>query len=250
MQRLVETLKKESKAPFDGVIALAKRNKKHRFFLASKKNFIGPLQVPAIMVDSGCSTMLLPLAEGQLHNLASLFPATDYHWRITVSNGVGANSLCLYLTKDVGMVNVVLCGDLGLPKPPRPCEVRYFRFHLCTEDLEELLKITTPLDPSQKSRITNFLAKNPNPTKRRKYALLGQGLLGNYSNIQHGVAFVVVDPASFSPANLWSVLADYEHFLTQLPGGTLPDGFDDLEDDDHDGDDDDMMYSLDDEVDD
>jgi len=50
----------------DGVIVIAKPNKKKRFFAASKHNFFGGWQVEAMMIDSGCSSILLPLRENEV----------------------------------------------------------------------------------------------------------------------------------------------------------------------------------------
>ena len=73
---------------FEGVLLLAKRNKKHRFFLAGRQNSFGGFIVGPVMLDSGCNSLLLPLPENQLATLGTLFPITDYRFGIAISKDV------------------------------------------------------------------------------------------------------------------------------------------------------------------
>ena len=77
---------------FEGVLLLAKRNKKHRFFLAGRQNSFGGFVVGPVMLDTGCNSLLLPLQEKQLATLGTLFPIADYRFGIAFSKGVSSKS--------------------------------------------------------------------------------------------------------------------------------------------------------------
>ena len=72
----------------EGIIFVAKRNRKGRFFLASKFNSFGGWNVEAVLVDSGCNSMLLPILVGQLDQLLEVFPVETHVWTVSTSNGV------------------------------------------------------------------------------------------------------------------------------------------------------------------
>src|SRR5947209_3103587 len=100
-----------------GVIALARRNRKSRFFLASKENWFGGFRVDAVMIDNGCNSILLPLPTQQdIINLPSLFPpGKDFFWEISNSKEVQAKSLILKIKATKGTIPISLCKDLLPP---------------------------------------------------------------------------------------------------------------------------------------
>jgi len=125
-----------------GVVAVAKMNSKYRFFLASTQNdFVGH-KVDKVMIDNGCSSLLLPLRDGELITLPAKYPPESHVWRITDSRGVSHSSVFLNITLKTGlpMGPIFLCADL-IPSNAATTSDR-LRFHLCTEDMN--LIINTP----------------------------------------------------------------------------------------------------------
>jgi hypothetical protein len=73
-----------------GVVLIAKKNKKNRFFLASRENFFG---VNTVLIDSSCDTHLLPLNTGEIEKLYTFFNPKSYRWSIGKSNGIASSYL-------------------------------------------------------------------------------------------------------------------------------------------------------------
>ncbi len=234
-------------ANLDGVVVFARKNRKHRFFIASKENLFGGFKVSAIMLDSGCNSILLPLTpDNGIDQLAKLFPPNDspYKWTISTSKGVSSKSQTLIIAHRVSpTIPIQLCVDLFPPgRQPPPCQVPFLRFHLCDADLKSLLEKVDLLNNTEEARILDFKTKNPVKVERRTHALLGQGLLTNFSYIQHGKIAVIVDPTKYALQDGWLSISRLEDYLDSKIA-LLPERFDDLEDEDHDGDDEDM-YEL------
>jgi len=232
----------------DGVIILARRNRRNRFFLPSKQNFFGPIQFDVVMVDSGCNTILLPLAKDQIRDLSKHFPPQQYMWEIGTSQGVQSQSLTLKIKPRAGTIPVQLCQDLFQNTSPS-ITLPYLRFHLCDEDVVMLCtekSLAGVISSHYLSKINDFKSKNTISPNRRTHVLLGQKILGNYSCIQHGEVIAVVDSMKFVPKNIWYTTTQLEEFLKTVTSA-LPDNFDDLEDDDHDGNDEEVYELGDDE---
>lgn len=236
-----------------GVIVLAKMNKRHRFFLASKENYFGGHKVEVVMVDSGCNSMLLPLHEGELGKLVKLFPVVGssplkerFVWNIYPTSGVAHKSLTLSIvSNDWTPFELNLCKDLLSflhPDQPTisPCKVAFLRFFLCTKDILLLkTKFQYCLSTQALDVITEFERAQPQPVQRKRYGLLGQALIANYSMIQHNSVLAIVDSQKF--VNVWDGMVQL-HVLLQS-WNALPAGFNDLEDEDHgDADDDHEHY--------
>lgn len=115
--------------PFSQIIFFAKKNRKQTYLLTSNDNFFAGIRIPWVMVDTGCSSLLLPLADGDLNSLVSNFSPPAHSWRIGGSVGVGVlNSLTLILrhtTPDTDFKIRLRDNELKSP---------YLRFHLCYED--------------------------------------------------------------------------------------------------------------------
>ncbi len=82
------------------------------------------------------------------------------------------------------------------------------------------------------------------PVKRRTYGLLGQGVLSHaadYASIQYRDIFAILLPHAFPLQKGWTDVS----YLEDVAAGytSLPDRFDELEDEDHEGDDD-QSYHL------
>lgn len=111
----------------DQVVFYAKQNAKKKYLLTTHDNTFGGISQPWVMVDTGCSSLLLSLAEGQLADLYTRFPFETHNWHITGSVGVGAlNSLTLVIRTPPESIPVCLGGS--------SLTVPYLRFHLCIDD--------------------------------------------------------------------------------------------------------------------
>lgn len=115
--------------PFSQIVFYTKKNRKQKYLLTSNDNFFAGVRIPWVMVDTGCSSLLLPLADGDLNYLVGNFPPLGCVWRIGGSVGVGVpNSLTLILRHALPdtYFKIRLHGT--------KLKSSYLRFHLCYED--------------------------------------------------------------------------------------------------------------------
>lgn len=223
----------------EGVVFVAKRNMKDRFFLASKENGFGDWNCCNVLVDTGISSHLLPLFEGDLEKLIDKFSPDLHKWAIGRSNGVAATSLTLQVSHKAELFKVNLCKDMKDVAASEDFSVEYLRFHLCFEDARELC------DPSKKAHVLyqcmpakyqimlQEFVTGAIPSRRRTHGLLGQSFLSDpliTTAQQRGIQVGLVTQLHRS-LDLFSI-QDFEKFIV-----STPDNFDDLEDDDHIGDD-------------
>lgn len=210
-----------------GVYVIARRNKRTRFFLPSKLNYFGGFVVEPVMIDNGCSSLLLPLKDGDLQQLLQIFPKEKHQWKVGTSKGVSGNSLTLVITPSIGKIELRLCSDFL----KNTCSVSFLRFHLCTEDAEKILSDEEFKFVQRTPKDALFL-KNSAKIERRTHALLGQSVLSDiFSAIQHKDILVIVNPAEFQLD--WNSLYSLSNY-TNRDESELPSGFQDLEDEDHD----------------
>jgi hypothetical protein len=237
---------------FRGVVLCAKKNKRKRFFLASKRNDFGGFAVEAVMVDTGRNSTLLPLHEDRLPVLANLFPFGSFFWDVGNSHGVAPKSLTLKISSAVpgNRITINLCSDIL--RPEKSYEVDFLKFHLCLEDAVAIRGDPSFFDnllENGRKVIGEFLQAPPahNGT-RRTHALLGQAVLQNLICIQHGSVCLAVEPQHFELT--WDKLRLIERFVIGASSDTLtlPDRFDDLEGEDHEGDDEDYCLADDDDL--
>ena len=213
---------------------LAIRNLRNRYFLASEQNTFGGFQVANVLVDSGCSSLLLPLVDAaSLTNAMELFLGNEYVWTITRGRTVMTDSLSLRIDrKDGARIPIALCQDLNLGHvhPGVP----HLRFFLCPEDALTLSKspILNTKNVLGIHELTPEYLALPN-VRRRTNALLGQECLGNFHSAQQGLlGFGMESVASYPPDPVGFI-----HRLTQMvvriPVQQLPghEGFNALEDD-------------------
>jgi len=229
-----------------GVLAVFKRNPKKRYFLASSKNFFGNLQVEAVMLDSGCNGILLPLKIGQLYDLLKIFPKENqFEWKIGESTGVSGSSLALIIVS-LSPSGILISFAKDLLPNNLPIIVKSIRFHLCSEDTqtlaEEVMLFEYLSSNAHRQRVTTFLANSKTSIKRREHALVGQGVIRESSVIQHGSISLIVNPQSFEPIPFWVNVARIESIIRDQ--ANLPDKFDTLEDEDHEGDDDEEDFDI------
>jgi len=211
----------------------AKMNRKKKYYITSKQNNFGGIEVPYALIDTGCNSLLLPIEDGQLEELFEAFPFETYHWLVSGSKGVGAlNSLVLMIKPHdaTETINATLHGNVSFQVP-------YLRFHLCYEDATELQSIAE----IQTDKLDNWLEVIASVRKlgvacgtRRTHALIGQMFLQAYCCVQISELFMVLD-TTFPLVKLQNVLFHLQVEANYEAAQIME--FNDLEDDDHDGDD-------------
>jgi hypothetical protein len=72
----------------DGLIFVSKINHRNRCFIPSTKNYFAGVQVKKVLVDSGCSSILLPIEENSLDSLFLRFPSDVFIASIGGSPGM------------------------------------------------------------------------------------------------------------------------------------------------------------------
>ena len=182
---------------------LAIRNLRNRYFLASKQNTFGGFQVSNVLVDSGCSSLLLPLVDNtSLNNVMELFRGNEYVWTITRERTVMTGSLSLRIDREDGArIPITLCRDLNLGQEHPG--VPHLRFFLCPEDAR-VLSQSPILREKNVLGIHEFTPKYlALPNVRRLTNALGQEVLGNFHSAQQGFwngecCFVSCGPGRFS----------------------------------------------------
>eukprot|EP01089_Gocevia_fonbrunei_P018149 TRINITY_DN6073_c0_g2_i1.p1 TRINITY_DN6073_c0_g2~~TRINITY_DN6073_c0_g2_i1.p1 ORF type:complete len:243 (+),score=21.28 TRINITY_DN6073_c0_g2_i1:92-820(+) len=226
---------------------LAYRNSRNRFFLPSKKNSFGGFYVSYVMVDTGCNTTLLPLQQGDLLKLGTIFPTSEYTWKITGGGVAALQSPVLSIShREQKEITVKLCEDVN----EFEARITDLRFHLCYEDACDLLSIkqtdtTSILIGShilQKFKTVIEKVKKVDAqmklAERRTHALLGQTIIGKHNLYQ--IRFVTII-TSLPVADIFTEqqLDKYEDHCRKWIDSSFARGmeeFKDLEDDDHDND--------------
>jgi hypothetical protein len=217
-----------------GIVFVAKRNKKDRFFLASKVNSFGGWNVEAVLVDSGCNSILLPILVGQLDRLLDVFPVKTHRWRASTSNGVNGRGITLNVRHFAIDFQTTLCHDMQNPETPCSLNLPMLRFHLCLDDAAQLVPshpLFAALSTEGQSSISSFVQSSTS-SNRRIHALVGQSLLSNDSifTIQHRGIKAAFITTLFPTIDIRQI-QDLDSFIV-----STPDHFDDLEDEEHVGD--------------
>eukprot|EP01126_Amoeba_proteus_P056318 TRINITY_DN7064_c0_g1_i3.p1 TRINITY_DN7064_c0_g1~~TRINITY_DN7064_c0_g1_i3.p1 ORF type:complete len:187 (+),score=29.39 TRINITY_DN7064_c0_g1_i3:448-1008(+) len=145
------------------------------------------------MIDTGCSSLLLPLKSEQLSSLALSFPHPTFLWSIGGSIGVGSlNAVTLIVKRPGHTFDCSLNSSSILPIP-------FLRFHLCLEDVKWLEQNCTWLDNNSCEKLqvwkdTTEKVKNIGVKcgERRTQALLGQIILSKYACYESEDLFVAM----------------------------------------------------------
>jgi hypothetical protein len=114
----------------DGIAFIAKRNMKDRFFVASQENFFGGWKVKTVLIDTGCSSHMLPILEGDLLKLINMFSYETHGWLVAKSTGVTTTSLTLQIYNRAQKIKVCLCNDMKTDLTSGTVKFEYLRFHL------------------------------------------------------------------------------------------------------------------------
>ena len=172
---------------------------------------------------------------GQLDQLLDVFPVETHVWTASTSNGVNGRGITLKVRNYAGLLQATLCKDIQNPEHPCSLSLPMLRFHLCRDDACQLIRGSHPLfaalGPQEQSMIRLFV-QNTNSSNRRIHALVGQTLLSNDSifTIQHlGIKAAFI--TTLFPKIEIRRIQDLGRFIV-----STPDNFDDLEDEEHVGD--------------
>jgi len=200
------------------------------FLSQAKKNTFGDVNIPYIMVDSGCNTFLLNLeSKNTLKELVKKFPTTngDHSWTINAGGSVATLQspvLRIKRTKQPQKYDIVLAADID---GGFKMESVFLRFHLSLEDVEEMINLASTVLLTQDEvdmlkqhqAVASLLKSNFNIEVgiRRKHALLGQSLLSNYTSIQvSNSCLLVVDPNQFKWNMLFNINSYYDKLGEQI----------------------------------
>lgn len=213
----------------DGLIFVSKINHRNRCFIPSTKNSFAGVQVKKVLVDSGCSSILLPIEENSLDSLFQRFPSDDFIASIGGSNGVGGGSLVL-LFCNVGRIGfeVKLCQDIV--GHAESLTVENLRFSLCSEDSAAILESQDLRNRFGTAEIKKLQSSLDRTIARRSHALLGQSVLKELSCIKFSTVEFYVRAELYTPITWRDVAVDTKRLLAQL---VLPDAFEEWEDDDN-----------------
>ena len=225
------------------VLAFASRNRKNRFFIPSTNNSIAGITYEKLMVDSGCSSMLLPFPATGAQELERRFRPMRFHFTVACSKGTGAvHSLVLKVKSKINQgFDMVLNGQT------QPVSLPFLRFHLGRTAAAELSEADW-LDQSCKDRLDSYIQTlNGSEAAERQHVLVGQSFMSQMFSAQQG------DIIIFMNRNTWvTSAADLPDLFSRIHDIARPmveryDGFHDLEDEDHDagGDEEDVRLSWD-----
>ena len=226
----------------------ASSNLKNRYFLTSKENFFGGIKVPYCMLDTGCSSYLLPMTKEDLLFVGANYSKKLYDWKIGGTKGVGSlSSPTLKITNMVDSFLLTFLNDLR----PFKINLPYLRFHI-SYDLAKILA-EDKVYPITKREVNilnlhikaidkiSLLFKEPNYFQKtiRDYALLGQAIFKEFCIIQRSPILVVLNKKSqmnfFEQMELFNQIRKITN--VNIKENFAPEEFE-FEDQDHDFDDD------------
>ena len=211
-----------------GVVAVAAMNNRSRMFVPGVDNSFAGIAFPHVMIDSGCNSLLLPFPQ----DISSLKPFSGkrYAWTVSTSSGIGAISSPTLTIKSKFLPDV---GELKLSLMSHSVPLPRLRFHV-TKEAARLLLEMEKIDDGEKTILRTFLdALGESESKLRTHVLLGQLFLSNYLSVQSNPVFMICEKSYNGPLQedlltVWEIVK---------PLIDTFENFHDLEDEDHDGDD-------------
>lgn len=219
------------------VLCFAARNRRGRFYIPLTTNNFGGIAVNHVLLDSGCSTLLLPFPIST--GFPTAFLSARYKWIVSSSRGTGA------VHSPVLKIKLRLGGEfpLTLAGKDQP-HIEFLRFHLGSEAVNQLLNnqgFRNMLDDSSINKLNDFRsALGDMVSPERTYALLGQSYFSRVMYCQLGDVALAFAREYDGSDNVVEIMANYERKLEPLVEAF--EGFHDLEDDD--GDEDEEEYRL------
>jgi hypothetical protein len=212
------------------VLAIAARNRKRRFFVPSTDNTFCGIRYEQVMIDSGCNSFLLPFPENP-NDLTSL-EGDQYRWSISSSGGTGAIRSPTLRIERVGDRPV---GQMRLAFSTVPVDLPSLRFHLGSESAASLLQHPKLIDIHKNSLQAFLDSLGTSVSSERQHVLLGQFHLDQVCCIQNGPVMIMLPKNHNLPVKIGDLCDSCAAFAD--PFVVAYDGFHDLEDEDHDGDD-------------
>lgn len=204
-------------------------------FIPSTKNFFGGVKVRKMKLDTGCSTILLPLKSSkQLLEIKEKFSLEKYTFSIGNSDTVGGKCPVMLIKGLLSKTTfeAIICKDLI--GSDLPLHLSFLRFCLCTADMKFIIDNsedkTQPLygcfQALEISRLKSHLEKNPE-LGRRHYGLLGLNILRHCGCIRSSTIGFYVDVSVHQTRSWLQVAKDTAVVTAQLRDTAL---FEDLED--------------------
>jgi hypothetical protein len=221
----------------EAILAFAARNRKNRFFIPNKLNAIGGIAFENVMIDSGCGSLLLPFPLGTAVDALTRYAVAGlYDWTISQSRGTGAvHSPVLKIKSPIGSKFDIRLGGNNMP-----FQIPFLRFHLGKQAADLLRShdaFRTMLDESCQGALADFsVSLGEAHAPERRLVLLGQSFLAEVFSAQ------LADITVFLDLRRWQSVASGLPLVfankTREAQTLVPsfEGFDDLEDEDHDGD--------------
>jgi len=210
----------DNKLPY---LFLAYATDHHRYFIPSKVNVFGGLKIDVAMLDSGCSTILLPICSSQqITEMSTLFPLQRFNWQIGGSKGVGAlHSPTLMIKPLPQETKQTITVSLGQDVFTNTFELPFLRFHVCYDDAKQLNSIDRVIgkDILQKfiSTVENLQKVCPSISiaERRTHALVGQAILRQpgITCFQLPSIMIVAKLATVDPSLAITALGDLDRSL-------------------------------------
>lgn len=225
----------------EAILAFAARNRKNHFFIPSKLNAIGGVAFETVMIDSGCGSLLLPfplLGTTAVDALARYAVAGLYDWTVSQSrDSTGAvRAPVLKIKSPIGSQFDIRLGGNNMP-----FQIPFLRFHLGRQAADLLRShdaFRAMLDESCKCALAAFSAASVGEAHvpERRHVLLGQSFLAAVFSAQLQDITLFVDKRRWQSVapGLPLVFAKKTREAQTLVQSF--EGFDDLEDEDHDGD--------------
>lgn len=216
------------------VLAFAARNKKNRFFIPSKSNAFASIPYENVMIDNGCNSALLPFPtdRGSLEGFAN----SRFTWSISQSMGTGVIHSAVLKIKSL----ISFEFPVELNGKELPVRIPYLRFHLgkaAARFVRDHESYCRQLGDGCKEALDRFLTHlGEMDAPERRHVLLGQSFIGQVFSAQLGDITVFLDKtkchllAPRLPDLFASCTRDAQTLVRSY------EGFDDLEDEDHDGD--------------
>jgi hypothetical protein len=226
------------------VLCFAARTRRGRFYIPSKDNVFGGMVVENVLIDSGCSSLLLsfPLE----HGFPLEWRTDEYNWVVSFSRGTRAvHSPVLKISMHLGLE--FSCSPGGKEQP----RLNFLRFHMGSQGINHILEtpqLVALLDPGCVATLIATRNQLAGTAPERTYALLGQLYLHKVLYAQSGdLGIALSKNYNVQDVNILTIMSKYERKLEPLVSAFG--GFEDLEDDDGDddlaGDDEDYRCSWD-----
>jgi hypothetical protein len=223
------------------VLCFAARNRRGRFYIICNTNEFGGTHVDNVLLDSGCSTLLLP------YPLATGFPTSfletaRYQWIVSSSRGTGAvHSPVLKILVRIGRRFTCTLADINQPG------LTMLWFQLGSQAANQLLNtpnLRRMLDENCATKLNDFMTQLADRSApERTYALLGQSYFSQVMHCQMDDVAIALSKDFDGNDNITEIMGRYHQKLEPLVKAF--EGFHDLEDDDGDEDEEDYRLSWD-----